>query len=359
MEALAQAFSQADAGGGVIPASSVRSVLARAGQGGALPEELLGGLEASGGALTLEQLVQLLNGAFEASGGGAGDNLDAFLDAAGPQLAHTQQGLQQHPGGGGGGGGGGGSGAPLDESADARVVDFIATLAEYQGQCEQGGNYEEAARCTDQLRRLRAQEEARRIQALKSRHVAERTSVSAAQVAQFREFNASWDAYLSEYDAMATLYIKQLQAKHLKKLRSHQEELHAELVHKPVKFGREVSAPPLCAAWPLQGALLVTQLPDAHTTARARSLPPPLPAPPNQVLDWRAKEANLVKHHKYSEAARIKAVVEELERRERARMDEERLVVFTQREARYRLLQKAELTALQKRIETRRAGAWR
>jgi hypothetical protein len=75
------------------------------------------------------------------------------------------------------------------------------------------------------------------------------------------------------------------------------------------------------------------------------------------VLDWRAKEANLVKHQKYSEAARIKAVVEELERRERARLDEERLVVFSQREARFRLLQKAELSALQKRIETRRAGA--
>ena len=207
-----------------------------------LSEELVGGIEAGGGEISLEQLVGLLNGA-----GDTGQGVDAFLEAAGPQLFATQQ---QH-----GGGGGGGGGAPLDESADQRVVEFIATLAEYQGQCEQGGNYEEAARCTDQLRRLRAQEEARRIQALKSRHVAERTSVSAAQVAQFREFNASWDAYLSEYDAMATLYIKQLQAKHLKKLRSHQEELHAELVHKPVKFGREVSAPPLlCGMAPAGGA---------------------------------------------------------------------------------------------------------
>ena len=302
MEALLRAFSQQDPSGrGIIPTGVLRRVLEASGLLHVLSEELVGGIEAGGGEISLEQLVGLLNGA-----GDTGQGVDAFLEAAGPQLFATQQ---QH-----GGGGGGGGGAPLDESADQRVVEFIATLAEYQGQCEMGGNYEEAARCTDQLKKLRQQEETRRIQALKARHVAERRGVSDAQVGQFREFNGSWDRYLSEYDAMATLYIKQLQAKHLKKLRTHQEELHAELVHKPVRFGRE-------------------------------------------VLEWRAKEANLVKHQKYSEATRIKAVVEELERRERERLDAERLVVFAQREARYRLLQKAELEALQKRIETRRAGA--
>ena len=287
-------------------------------------------------------------GSPDAGGGGQPEGaVDAFLEAAGPQLWSTQAQAQQQQQ----------LGAPLDESADQRVVDFIATLAEYQGQCEVGGNYEEAARCTDQLRRLRAQEEARRVQALKARHVSERTAVSTAQVAQFRDFNSAWDRYLSEYDAMAVLYVKQLQARHLKKLRAHQEELHAELVHKPVKFGREVRRGwrTGCAALPLPSALRCAAL--THLPAPTPPLSPHAPRAA-QVLDWRAKEANLVKHQKYSEAARIKAVVEELERRERARLDEERLVVFSQREARYRLLQKAELSALQKRIETRRAGAW-
>ena len=201
----------------------------------------------------------------------------------------------------------------MGEAADPRVLDFIGTLCEYQAQCEMAGNYDEAARCTDQLAKLRREEEGRRVQALKLRHATERTGAGSAQADQFAAFNASWDRYLTEYDAMAIMYVKQLQERHLKKLRAAQEELHAELVSKPVKFGRE-------------------------------------------VLDWRAKEANLIKHHKYSDAARIKAVVEELERRERARMDEERLLVFSQREARYRLLQKAELSALVKRIDTRRAG---
>ena len=113
---------------------------------------------------------------------------------------------------------------------------------------------------------------------------------------------------------MATLYVQQMQEKQLLKLRAQQEALHGELVKKPVKFGRE-------------------------------------------VIEWRGREAVLVKHHKYSEAARIKAVVEELERRERARIDEERLVVFSQREANFRLHQRAELEALLKRVGSRRDGA--
>jgi len=209
------------------------------------------------------------------------------------------------------------AGAPapqMDESANEEVMHYLAVLAEYQLLSEKAGNYEECARVTDTVAALRQQEEGRRVQALKARHVSERASVAAAQTQQFKDFNASWDRYLSEYDAMATLYVQQMQEKQLLKLRAQQEALHGELVKKPVKFGRE-------------------------------------------VIEWRGREAVLVKHHKYSEAARIKAVVEELERRERARIDEERLVVFSQREANFRLHQRAELEALLKRVGSRRDGA--
>lgn len=206
------------------------------------------------------------------------------------------------------------AGASMDENPHEETMSYLQVLAEYQLLSEEAGNYEECARVTDTAAALRRQEEGRRVQAIKARHVTERASVAAAQAQQFKDFNASWDRYLSEYDAMATLYVQQLQEKQLLKLRAQQEALHGELVRKPVKFGRE-------------------------------------------VLDWRGREAVLVKHHKYSEAARIKAVVEELERRERARIDEERLVMFSQREANFRAHQRAELEALLKRVETRRAGA--
>ena len=72
------------------------------------------------------------------------------------------------------------------------------------------------------------------------------------------------------------------------------------------------------------------------------------------MLEWRAREALFVKQKKYGEAARIKAMCGELERRERARVDEERLSSFGQREAKHRAHQRAELSSLLTRINTRR-----
>jgi hypothetical protein len=73
----------------------------------------------------------------------------------------------------------------------------------------------------------------------------------------------------------------------------------------------------------------------------------PSPHPLGRSL-WRRRQKN------YAEASRIKAVADELERRERERMDEERLTSFAQKEAKFRAQQAAELSALLKRIETRR-----
>jgi hypothetical protein len=57
---------------------------------------------------------------------------------------------------------------------------------------------------------------------------------------------------------------------------------------------------------------------------------------------------------KYGEAARIKATADELERQFRARVDEERLQTFSQREVKFRSHQRAELEALLTRFNSRR-----
>ena len=259
-----------------------------------------------GAATPQDAALRSLNSA----GGGGGVGFQPYAEEA-PFLGHAGPLLDS---GDGGAAAAAATAAPMDEGPNVEVMSYLQVLAEYQLLSEGAGNYEECARVTDTAAQLRRQEEGRRVQALKARHVAERASVAEAQAQQFKDFNASWDRYLSEYDAMATLYVQQMQEKQLLKLRAQQEALHGELVRKPVKFGRD-------------------------------------------VLEWRGREAVLVKNHKYSEAARIKAVVEELERRERARIDEERLVVFSQREANFRAHQRAELEALLKRVETRRAGA--
>lgn len=61
------------------------------------------------------------------------------------------------------------------------------------------------------------------------------------------------------------------------------------------------------------------------------------------------------RQRKYADAARVKALADELERRERKKLDDERLTLAAAREAKYRQQQAGELAALLKRIEARRA----
>lgn len=60
------------------------------------------------------------------------------------------------------------------------------------------------------------------------------------------------------------------------------------------------------------------------------------------------------RQRKYAEAQKIKRIADELEKRERMKMDEHRLKVFQQREQKFRQQQKQELASLLKRIDVRR-----
>lgn len=197
------------------------------------------------------------------------------------------------------------------ESADPKVLEFLRILEEYRVKCEAEGNYLEAGRASEQLETLRKQEERRQSKALRARQLAEKQDVQIAHNMQYAEFNAAWDKYMAEYDQMAQNYIQQMTERHAQKLKEFQEDLHAELTKKPPKYSRE-------------------------------------------LLDWRKREHLLAKTKKYGEAQRIKRIADELEARERSKMDEERLQVFHQREDKFRLQQKAELEALLKRIDGRR-----
>lgn len=199
-----------------------------------------------------------------------------------------------------------------DEGPDPKVMEFLDVLENYRLKCEKEGNYEETARALDQLSSLRKQEEDRRIKAMRAHHSRERDEVELHHNQQETDFRLTWDRYLAEYDAMASMYITHMQEKHMANLRAFQESLHEELLRKPPKFGKE-------------------------------------------VLEWRTKENLLVKQRKYADAAKVRVVADELERRERARLDEERLQTFAQREAKFRAQQRQELEALLKRIESRRS----
>ncbi|CAE7419862.1 CCM1 [Symbiodinium sp. KB8] len=185
-----------------------------------------------------------------------------------------------------------------DDAPDPKVYEFLRILDEYRIKCEEEGNYLEAGRSAQQSAALRKQEERRQNKALRARHIAERQDVQIAHNMQFAEFNAAWDRYMTEFDQMAQMYIKQMADKHGIKLKEFQQALHQELIKRPPKFSRE-------------------------------------------LLDWRKRQQLL-------------RIADELEKRERLKMDEQRLAVFEQRESKFRQQQQAELAALLKRIDVRR-----
>jgi hypothetical protein len=198
-----------------------------------------------------------------------------------------------------------------DELIDPKVAEFLRILDEYRLKCEEEGNYLEAGRAAQQSSALRKQEEKRQQRALRARQLAERQDVQIAHNMQYAEFNAAWDKYMQEYDQMAAMYIKQMDEKHAAQLKGFQQQLHSELTKRPPKFSRE-------------------------------------------LLDWRKRQQLLAKQGKYAEAQKIKKVADELERRERMKMDEDNLRVFQQKEGKFRSQQQGEMSALLKRIDARR-----
>jgi hypothetical protein len=149
------------------------------------------------------------------------------------------------------------------------------------------------------LRPFAVQEETRRMRALTNRHAREREEVAVAHARQYTDFNEAWDRYLAEYDAMAGMYVAQLQERHAARLKEFQvkgrgaggwpppyrhthclpsryaarpqDTLHEELAAKPVKFSREL------LEWRAREHSLAKWVPCLCTS------PPPLSSPPTCV----------------------------------------------------------------------------
>jgi len=197
------------------------------------------------------------------------------------------------------------------EGADPKVLEFLQILEEYRVKCEEEGNYLEAARAHRQLGILRKQEEKRQQKAIQARQISEKQDVQLAHNLQFNEFNKSWDKYLRDYDHMAQTYIEQMTERHSIVLLEFQKELRQELASKPPKWSRE-------------------------------------------LLDQRRKQHVNARNKNYTIAQKLKKLSDKTEEEERRQMEQEQAVIFSRREAKFRIQQQTELQALLKRIECRR-----
>ena len=227
LEALRSAFHSVDTGfEGVIPLSALRTALNRAGAASLATPAAIAQLEAEASASGTVGFVEFVALALA---GRSFDDADVIA-GSGPQFAtfHEERldDSSQLRG--------------ADEGPDESIIEFLNQLENHRLQMEFAGNFEEAARCLDKLAEIRTAEEQRRIIAVRTRHAKMKDAVAKAQGIQFRDFNATWDRYLNEYDAMATLFVTKMQKTHGELLRKFQEDLHQELVKKPIKFGKEV-----------------------------------------------------------------------------------------------------------------------
>jgi hypothetical protein len=87
-----------------------------------------------------------------------------------------------------------------DSVEDSAVADFLLILEEHRRNCERQGKYVEAEIAKTRLEELKAHEENRRREAMRSRQIAERLGVEEAHMLEFQQFNAVWDRKMAEYE---------------------------------------------------------------------------------------------------------------------------------------------------------------
>lgn len=190
---------------------------------------------------------------------------------------------------------------------DQAVQDFLRILDEHRRHCEREGKYLEAETAARRLRELRAHEENRRREAMRSRQTAERLGIEEAHMLEFEQFNAIWEQRMQEYEKSAEEGLEKLKEKHLAEIMAFQEEWQNKLPRKP-KLSKE-------------------------------------------LLNMRKIQDTLARQERYQEAQKIKFKADEREAWELARLQDQLSQTLAAKEQRIRQKQHAELTGLAKRIQ--------
>lgn len=194
---------------------------------------------------------------------------------------------------------------------DSAVQDFLDILEEHRKNCENEGKYVEAEIAKNRLEELKLHEENRRVEALRSRQIAERLGVEEAHMLEFQQFNQKWDKKMEEYERNATQLVENAKARQAQELR----EFQAKLLASPLK-----------------------------------------PKFSKELLNLRKIQEHLAKQRDYSEAHKMKAKADSLESWELEKQQNARQRSMFQKEAKFKHKHKLELNALCKRIESGRSG---
>jgi hypothetical protein len=127
---------------------------------------------------------------------------------------------------------------PLDADEKA-VAEFLAILEEHRHDCEQNSMYIEAEITKKRLEELRAHEDKRRREALKSRHFAERLDVEEAHMLEFEAFNQAWNKKMDLYDTRTQVLLQEMKERHQEELAEWQNQMQSRFLLRP-KLSKEV-----------------------------------------------------------------------------------------------------------------------
>merc|ERR1719359_2633932 len=156
---------------------------------------------------------------------------------------------------------------------DTAISDFLDVLEKHRLDCERQGKYDEAELAKVRLGQLRAHEENRRREELRSQQLAERLGVEEAHMKELQEFNEIWDKKVAEFEAHAANLQATLSQRH--------QEEHRDFLDK----ARRATAP------------------------RA-------PRWSKELLNLRKIQESLAKQKNYSEAAKTKQHADSIEAKE-------------------------------------------
>lgn len=190
---------------------------------------------------------------------------------------------------------------------ETTVEDFLKILKEHRNSCEKDGKYIEAEVARNRIEELRLHERNRRLQTLRSQQIAEKLGLEEANLLEFEQFNAHWDARRTELEAQAAKQLIFINEQHSLEM----DELQRQSNEVLRSFNSQSpSTKSLC-----QNSKDAQQ-PPLHKGDEKKLL---RFVPSKELLNLRHVQGCLGKQKEYHQAARVQARCNFLERYERKR----------------------------------------
>jgi len=203
------------------------------------------------------------------------------------------------------------SGAQVAGTLGPSVIESLEALEKHRLECVATGQYEEADLTKARIQQMKAQEEARLCEELRSQQLAALLGVEEAHMKELQEFNEIWDKKVVEYEEHA--------AKLEGTLSERQQTEHAQYLQK-----------------------------------LAKEVEPRTPRWSRDLLNLRKIEATLAKQKKYSEAAGTKAEADQMEAQEQQLWKSRRDTKIASLAEQFTEKQRLEMKGLLKRVESGR-----